>query len=488
MPTGRGVRCFGFVSDDGAYAHCTREELSGGMAQHKDATYVHRLAGPCKCGTTHGEAVIPIGAAAREIVATYDYRDAAGRLAYQVVRFRPKDFRQRRPDGAGWTWKLDGVEPLLYRLPDVVSAVAAGDVVYVCEGEKDVEFMFAAGCVATCNSGGAGKWPKRGAEWLAGADVVIVRDKDEPGTKHAREVFAALKPVAKSLRVVEARAGKDAADHLAAKHTPAEFVPVYPVTDLRATDPIAWKRRVLRMSFDSTDPIREIDPLKALAGEDEPHWPTGLAGWIGDKLPHFRGVVIVAGLPSSGKSYLSIASGVCAACSGWDVLYLSCEMAEKPFAKRLHAYMDPLPEAFHYLDVGYGVTVEGLVDWIEARLTARPTLVVFDSVSSFCDQVAEQYSEDAHGLALLKRIIMWAINARRATHGEIAFLLLAEASKEGRARGRFADHKADLALLMESIKDRDSVKRVTVTKAWEAETGIVGEFGLDITTARLVRI
>src|SRR5690606_38796006 len=31
------------------------------------------------------------------IVATYEYRDEASDLLFQVVRFEPKDFRQRRP-------------------------------------------------------------------------------------------------------------------------------------------------------------------------------------------------------------------------------------------------------------------------------------------------------------------------------------------------------------------------------------------------------
>ena len=34
----------------------------------------------------------------RREVATYDYLDEAGKLLFQVVRFDPKDFRQRRPD------------------------------------------------------------------------------------------------------------------------------------------------------------------------------------------------------------------------------------------------------------------------------------------------------------------------------------------------------------------------------------------------------
>jgi putative DNA primase/helicase len=32
-------------------------------------------------------------------VAAYDYHDENGKLLYQVVRFEPKDFRQRRPNG-----------------------------------------------------------------------------------------------------------------------------------------------------------------------------------------------------------------------------------------------------------------------------------------------------------------------------------------------------------------------------------------------------
>ena len=39
------------------------------------------------------------------IVGTYDYRDEAGKLLLQVVRYEPKDFRQRRPKaGGGWNW------------------------------------------------------------------------------------------------------------------------------------------------------------------------------------------------------------------------------------------------------------------------------------------------------------------------------------------------------------------------------------------------
>ena len=39
---------------------------------------------------------------------------------FQVVRFAPKDFRQRRPDGnGGWIWNLNGIERVPYRLPEL---------------------------------------------------------------------------------------------------------------------------------------------------------------------------------------------------------------------------------------------------------------------------------------------------------------------------------------------------------------------------------
>ena len=48
------------------------------------------------------------------IEGTYDHRNEAGHLLYQVVRYVPKAFRQRRPDGQGeWIWDLGGVRRML---------------------------------------------------------------------------------------------------------------------------------------------------------------------------------------------------------------------------------------------------------------------------------------------------------------------------------------------------------------------------------------
>src|SRR3954467_9796811 len=57
------------------------------------------------------------------IVATYDYTDENGGLLFQAVRYQPKDFKQRRPDGRGdWVWKLGNGRRVLYRLREMLTA------------------------------------------------------------------------------------------------------------------------------------------------------------------------------------------------------------------------------------------------------------------------------------------------------------------------------------------------------------------------------
>src|SRR5258708_1040416 len=94
----------------------------------------------------------------RPIVAPYDYLTQDGDLLFQVVRFHPKDFRQRRPDGnGGWTYSLNGVRRVPYRLPELLGADKE-QCVFVCEGEKDVERLRTLELVATTCAMGAGKW------------------------------------------------------------------------------------------------------------------------------------------------------------------------------------------------------------------------------------------------------------------------------------------------------------------------------------------
>lgn len=222
---GKGQRCAGYLSSDGGWAFCTREEHAGALtpeSQTEPPAYRHLVRGGCGCGVTHRPA-----SPKPRIVATYDYTDAAGSLRFQVVRYSPKNFVQRRPDGSsGWIWDIQGVEPVLYRLPAVLVAIAAGRTIFANEGEACVDAMVAAGAVATCNPMGAGKWRDSFSLVLKdAARIVIVADNDEPGRKHARAVLASLlRAGASDVTVVTAATGNDAADHLAAGKTLDEFI------------------------------------------------------------------------------------------------------------------------------------------------------------------------------------------------------------------------------------------------------------------------
>lgn len=142
-----------------------------------------------------------------EIKAIYRYTDEDGDLLFEVLRYEPKTFRQRKPDGDGWTWKLGDVRKPLYRLPKVLAASE----VFVVEGEKDVATMESLGCVATTVAGGANApWLPEYTEALRGKTVYIIPDNDEPGIKRGAEIKAAA-PWAKMIRLPD----KDVSDFVA---------------------------------------------------------------------------------------------------------------------------------------------------------------------------------------------------------------------------------------------------------------------------------
>jgi hypothetical protein len=162
--------------------------------------------------------------ALRRVVAEYPYVSDHGELVFVKVRYEPKGFRVKRPDGrGGWSFRLGNAPRVLYRLPEVTAAVKAGRTVYVVEGEKDANRLAAMGECATCNFEGpaeAGKRPRWRPEYgnvLRGANVVVIADRDEPGITHAQAVAADLDGKAKSVVVklsAVTAAHADVSDHL----------------------------------------------------------------------------------------------------------------------------------------------------------------------------------------------------------------------------------------------------------------------------------
>ena len=147
----------------------------------------------------------------------YQYHDFLGGEAFQVVRLKPKSFRQRWKKNGEWVWSMEGVERVLYQLPLVLAAQE----VWLCEGEKDADNMTSLGFIATSNVGGAGKWLNGYGESLKGKDVVICGDNDEPGRKHVELVFGCIAGTAKTVRLIRLPPTvKDASDFINSFPTP----------------------------------------------------------------------------------------------------------------------------------------------------------------------------------------------------------------------------------------------------------------------------
>lgn len=187
----------------------------------------------------------------RSVAATYKYTDENGASLFEVVRYEPKGFAQRRPlKGGGHAWNLKGVRRVPYRLPAVVKAIAQGLPIYFPEGEKDVHAIENAGGVATTTPGGASGWRDEYAEALSGAsEVIVISDVDadnpqKPGPRLAMRKAEALERLGIKTTIVFPKAGNDAADHLAAGCGLDEWNPFVPAPDED------YERRVDRRASD----------------------------------------------------------------------------------------------------------------------------------------------------------------------------------------------------------------------------------------------
>jgi putative DNA primase/helicase len=170
---------------------------------------------PARTWATQG---IPLG----PIVAEYNYTDEHGELLYQVTRHNPKDFRQRYPDGrGGWIWKKHPHQ-VLYHLPEVTEAA----IVFVVEGEKDCETLRSHGFTGTTNAGGAkAAWAPEFTAALAGREVILIPDNDEPGRRRVLTIARALLGKVARLVVLELEGGaKDVTEWFERGHSELELI------------------------------------------------------------------------------------------------------------------------------------------------------------------------------------------------------------------------------------------------------------------------
>ncbi len=339
MKRGSGKRCFGFLSDDGNYAHCTRDEFSGGMKQlPKSETFAHLLYGACNCGTEHNPKQASAGTGSKSkkpstltadgFLAEFDYLDEFGELLYQVCKKPDKTFRQRRPGTDGkWIWSLGETRRVLYRLPELLNA-DKGETVYVVEGEKDVESLRSVGLTATTNSGGAsksGKWLDEFNDYLKNRPVIILPDNDEVGRSHAIKIANSLKGTAKSIKIVnlpDLPEKGDVSDWLESGGTVEKL-----------------NEQIKSASIYTKQTSSNIISAADLMAKEFPEQKYAVEGLLSE------GVTLFAGKPKLGKSWCGLGIALAIASGGYalgaipvkqgNVLYLALEDGERRLQKRL---------------------------------------------------------------------------------------------------------------------------------------------------------
>lgn len=340
----------------------------------------------------------------RREVAVYRYEDETGHHLYDVVRFEPKTFRQRRPDGS---WGLGDTRRVLYRLPAVVAAIERRKPVYIVEGEKDVHAIERAGGTATCNPMGAGKWRPEYAQQLVGlTQAIIVADNDEPGIAHAKQVADSLEQSAIPHRVVTTAAGKDAADHLAAEHTLEQLIPL------------------ITASADSDD---TWTPINLASLEDHPPVKPTL-GDVGLVYPGKRH--IFSGPQESAKTLAAYAISLQVVRSGGTVVVIDFEMGRWDARNRLRelgATNQDL-ERIKYVDPAEPATE----DRIARLVDLEPQLVLIDAAAG---------AYDIQGLDDNKRGDVerfTSMYVRDFWRAGIATIVLDHVVKNAEARGNYA--------------------------------------------------
>ena len=218
------------IREDGAYScirDCDTKEIFALAGEAKSSRNGHTPSHATKANPSKARRIEKIpdyvieGGIKASFVCSYQYDDEQGKPLYSVARYafppgseKAKTFRQYPiVEGGFLTGEgcMKAVRLVPYRLP----LIAGAETVIVAEGERDVESLEALGYVATSNAGGAEKWREEWSHYFAGKHVVVFPDNDDPGRRHADQVEAALRPVAKSFkRIMVPAPAKDITNHL----------------------------------------------------------------------------------------------------------------------------------------------------------------------------------------------------------------------------------------------------------------------------------
>lgn len=318
-----------------------------------------------------------------QILATYNYKDDAGNLLAQKVRYHNKTFAWRRPDGkGGWIYSRQGVPHRLY-----VAGKFEG-LIHVVEGEKDADNFHVkiGGCaVSGADGAGPGKWRKEYTRQLQGCPVVVLCDNDTVGQSYAQEIAAALYGAAKSVRVIDL----------------SQIWPEIPehgdISDMLEEKGVEDTSRLLIELEKRTpqwEPPNKPDIFESFGfysvqdlTEEERKPPEFIINGI---VP--CGMTFLSGAPKTRKSFMALQMAIAVASGNsflghdvtkCDVAYFDLEGSKSRISSRTDMMTTSIPRNVHIANHVPDRLASGLVDKLQQLHKSRPALrfIVIDTYS-----------------------------------------------------------------------------------------------------------
>ena len=239
------------------------------------------------------------------LVCAYDYIDEHGEVRYQVLRYEPKEFRQRsRGPNNQWRNSMDGIEALPYHLQDIISR--PNEPVYIVEGEKCADALRKTGLLVTSSHGGAGNWKPELDRWFSGRRIIILPDNDDAGFNHAEKVARRLHQSAEALKVVKLPnlpPKGDIVDWLDAGNTLQQLRLLIKTTDLYEPGEDEPEIEVIE---EEQSLIYEMLSVEETMAQPPVQWL--IDGFIPQK-----SFSMIYGQPGAGKSFLALDIALCLA-------------------------------------------------------------------------------------------------------------------------------------------------------------------------------
>jgi len=201
----------------------------------------------------------------RKIEKIYNYTDENANMVYQVVRFTPKSFSYRRPDGDGWIWNLRDIDRYVYHYHSIAQS-SADEPLWFVEGEKDADRLAKEGLLSTCICGGSNApWFKSYSSQLTVAGkrklVYVIADADKPGRAFAMNVAhrMAADGIANNIIIVDLYPDQenkcDVSDYLDEGHTVSELIDTAMSGVTGSVINVSLAPRTAKAEVTSTEPV-----------------------------------------------------------------------------------------------------------------------------------------------------------------------------------------------------------------------------------------